>query len=175
MAGRFKVRAKMPTFNILGFKTDLNKVGKEIVKDAAREWLKAVIVEIPTYTGAARGTFKPLGSFLKVLVPKGTPVSARKQKKIKGVTYQLGFGPAAQYGQEFDFTQKGFRFEFNYTVNLPYIVWNSFGPGLPELKKETPWHALDKGKDAFGKYILEKVPGKLGPLVARHIVAKVIR
>lgn len=175
MAGRFTVKAKAPKFNINGFRVDLNKLGKEEVKEAAREWLRAVLKEIPTFTGTARGTFKPLGSFLKVAIPKSAPVSSRTSKKIQGTSFQLGFGAGAQYGQDFEFVQKGLRFEFNYTVNLPYIWWNSLGPGLPSLRKPAPWMAIQNGTKAFGRHVEEKLPGKLAPLFGRHMSAKVIR
>jgi hypothetical protein len=158
-----------------GFKTELDKLGEVQIREAARAWLRAVIIEIPTYTGTARGTFKPLGSFLKVAIPKGTPVSNRKSKRIKGTTYQLGFGAGAQYGQDYEFNQTGLRFEFNYTVNLPYIWWNSFGPGLPELRKKAPWKAIQNGTDAFEGHLREKLPGRLSSLFSRHMTGKVIR
>ena len=165
----------MPTFGIKGFRADLTKLGEVEVRQAAREWLRAVIKEIPTYTGTARGTFKPLGQFLKVAIPKSTPVSNRKSKRIQGRTYKLGPAAGAQYGTDFDFTQNAFKFGFNYTVELPYIWWNSFGPGPPQLKKPTPWFAIQQGTTAFGNHLREEMPGKFATLMRKHVRTKVIK
>lgn len=170
MAGRFKVTARMPKFNIVGFKADLNKLGEKALREATREWLRKTIALVPTWTGTARGTLRPLGQFLKVSVPNRKPKSNRKSKTIYGTFYQLGFAVGAVYGQDFDFTQKGFRFEFNYTFNLPYIWWNSFGSPVPNLRNPTPWLAIQTGNEAFKNYIRDTLPKQLGPLFSKNML-----
>lgn len=175
MAGRFRVTARMPKFNLSGFKINLNKMGEAEIKNTARAWLKAVILEIPTFTGTARGTFRPLGRFLKVAFPQGARKSKRKSKKIQGTTFQLGFGAGAQYGQDFEFHQNANRFEFNYVFNLPYIYWNSFGPGLPTLIKKTPWFAIQKGESAGFKHIRENIPPQLKIVFGESMTVQIVR
>jgi len=175
MPGRFRVSGKMPSFNLKGFKVNLNKLGNDELVNTARAWLKAVIVEIPTFTGTARGTFRPLGRFLKVSFPAGTRKSKRKSKLLQGTRFQLGFGAGAQYGQDFEFHQNNNRFEFNYVFNLPYIYWNSFGPGLSTLIKKTPWFAIQKGTAAGEKHIREKIPPQLTILFGQNMRARIVR
>jgi len=174
MAGRFKVKGRMPKFNINGFRADINKLGEQELKEATREWLREVIKAIPSWTGTARGTLVPLGRFLKVSVPNSARISNRKSKKIQGTTFQLGRAAGAQYGQDFDFTQSGFRFQFNYTINLPYIWWNSFGSPVKNLRNPTPWSAIQNGTRAFGAHIREEVPSKLRPIFSRNMIVRVI-
>lgn len=175
MFGRFTTRARLPKFFLKSFKTQLGQLSEREVKQAAREWLRAVIKEIPTFTGTARGTFKPLGQFLRVAIPQHTPKSDRKSKRINGRVYQLGFAAGAQYGEDFEFKQDGLRYEFNYTVELPYIWWNSFGPGPANLTKPTPWFAIQKGTTAFGNHIREEIPGKISAIMRKSLRGKVIK
>lgn len=178
MPGRFRVSARAPRFNFAGFKADLHAVGKEQLTLATREWLKAVILKVPFWAGTARGTLRPLGRFLKVAVPNGRrSPNAPKTKRIHGTTFRLGFAAGAQYGRDFEFVEKGLRFEFNYTVNLPYLWWNSFGSPIPTppLRNPTPWHAIQDGSAAFENYVQTEVPAAIGPVISKHLKAVVIK
>ncbi len=48
------------------------------LRQAARAWLRAVILKVPVWTGMSRGSLRPLGAFLRVAVPI-SPVASRKK------------------------------------------------------------------------------------------------
>lgn len=161
-------------FEIKGFNAALRAALDKQQREAVKAWLVAVLEEIPTYTGTARGTFAPIGRMVNLTVGKtgilGDPSGAASKKvfKHKGRVIQLGFEEGAELGKDFKLTQEAtgkiliYKFEFNH--NLPYLIWNNMFPA-PEwihLPSNPPWKALEKGRDAFIEYVttilLTKVP-----------------
>lgn len=135
-------------------------------RQAARAWLRAVIARIPTYTGTARGTFKPLGRVLRVAVNKGFISEAASKKKVfryKGRSYPLGFEAGANYSK-FDFILEDSRdtlsVVFKYELTLPYLLWNDIypAPAWITLPSNPPWAALQAGDDAWQNYIENELP-----------------
>lgn len=60
---------------------DLKKRMEDVMKTAARAFLRAAIPHVPVVTGHARGMLKPLGRFLRVSVPTpgAKPDTSRKR------------------------------------------------------------------------------------------------
>jgi len=142
-------------------------------REAIRAWIRAVIAKTPSYTGTARGTFKPLARVLgKVSVQPGGLSSRAKAKiargtDIDGQHYQLGFGAGGQYS-DFSIEQEisTFRmsFVFIFDSSLPYALWNNIqpAPSWMHLRQPTPWGALRAGAVAFEQYVMREVPKVMG-------------
>lgn len=47
--------------DLIGYKKSLDKIMTVQIRQAAREWLRAVIPRVPVYTGTSRGSLQPLG------------------------------------------------------------------------------------------------------------------
>lgn len=134
------------------------------LRNAARAWLRAVILKIPRYTGTARGTFRPLGRYLKVAVGPGIKYGYttpnRTSKRIQGKVYQLGPVAGEQYSS-FSFSRDANgEYVFTFDQNLPYVIWNDIypAPAWITLPSNPPWFALEAGREAFNKYVSFEMP-----------------
>lgn len=181
---------QVATFNVaLGnFTKQLDQQLMTELRAASAEWVKAVLQTIPVYTGSARGTFAPISRVLKhwgVNNPTVGPVDAAAAKKIKrgfyykNKRYILGY-TAAGIHSNYSFnmiTRPGQRvMKFNFTNNLPYVLWNTMykAPDWLHLKHITPTYAYEKGAIAFEKYVKNVIPTKL-PSVAGYLTVQIIR
>lgn len=164
------------TIDIGRFKTSLVKQCEVQNRQAVRAWLRETLKFIPTYTGTARGTFKPLGRTLRVAVPKigqagfpGNKKRAAKKKTIwygPGRTFTAGFEAGGQYAQyDLKVRQSGLKITctFNFTNNLPYVAYNDINGAPPNfiLPSNPPWQSHDAGAKAWKQYILTTVPERL--------------
>jgi len=117
------------------------------IRQAAREWLKAVILKVPIWTGTSMGSLQPLGAYLKVKVPDHY-VAVRK-----------GYGPSVgRANQEFSFSRKGYVWTFSFTEEVAhYLVNEYFNANLLGYKLITPgpYGSFYAGEVAFENYINE--------------------
>lgn len=165
-----------PTVTLLDFKSTTLKQTEEIdkffqrqLRQATRAWLRAVLLKVPEYSGAARGSFKPLGRVLRVAVPPGVKGGTTDPKKklpygrnIKGKMYPTTSEGGEAYGTDFDFVydDKNQEYKFRFNVELPYVLWNSIAPAPAWIKlaQPTPWYALQEGYKAFNHYLEFEMP-----------------
>lgn len=49
----------------IGYKARLDRTMGQIIREAARRWLRTVVVEVPVETGMAKASLLPLGRFLR--------------------------------------------------------------------------------------------------------------
>lgn len=168
----------MPQFKtkLLGFKLNGAAWSKQFQRDmerltrqATREWIRAVIMQIPVWTGMALGSVKfargsngSLAQFLHVAVPINpvsstgktfmSPTSGKPVHLDKTKTPEAG-GQMADY--RFIFTKKTFAFQFKSTV--PHFMHNEFfertDPGAAGQRIEAPWNSLEKGRAAYLNYL----------------------
>jgi len=135
---------------------------------AIAEWLRAVLKEIPVFTGTAKGTFAPLARIVNRYIPdkvKCDFVPNNTWKKVfkhSGTSYALGFNQGANYSKfllNIGVTSLpggvgGDRsFNFMFDEQLPYVLWNDLSPGPAYLTHPTPWNAFYAGRDAFNIHI----------------------
>jgi hypothetical protein len=162
------------------------KVAVEENKKAVARWLKVVLTYIPTYTGTARGTLKPVARQVKVSLSKFGPAGAKgvlrrakKKKKItyRGKTFTAGFSAGEKYAQaQFSSVRRGNDIvnTFEYTNNLGYVAYNeqnSQPPGFI-LPSNPPWRYNIKAVVAWRKHILIEVPKRLPSLMNSVKVTK---
>ena len=135
-------------------------------RQAVREWLRAVIAKVPVYTGTAKGTFKPLGRYLRVAVPVSPINTSKKYFYYKGKKYRLGLTAAEEY-LTFSFKSRRtpftYSYNFDYDIKLPYLVWNDIQPGPSwfPFKTPPPYYATNAGEAAYNKYLSEIAPTRL--------------
>lgn len=137
----------------------VNTFYSEQFREAIRAWLKAVLNEIPEYTGTARGTFKPLARTLNVVVTPGVkyykregPLRSRLKKGyhiVQGKRYLVG--PASNEYGAFDLQDTKAPFSFSFSQNLPWALWNDIqpAPAWMTLPSNPPWEAINAGNRAY--------------------------
>lgn len=125
----------------------LNKIMGQIIREAAREWLRAVLLSVPerggfpVLTGAAKSTLAPLGRFLRVAIGDRTPKGKRDRRE------------EGEAKQEFliidDTNQVDWVFRFAWNTTLVHYIINEFHG----LIKYAPWFSTVKGGIAFQNYV----------------------
>ena len=137
----------------LKYNKSLDKAMQTQIRQAARAWLRAVILKVPVWTGTSRGTLKPLGAFLKVAVP------------INPVVTRPDMGPSVGAGQsEFSFLRKDNTWIFEFDLELVHYVINEYYDvsNYIHLRTPGPYDSLQAGQAAFQAYIednlLERTP-----------------
>jgi hypothetical protein len=149
----FKGRVSFPRLDVESYTEAMEAIVRTQMRQAAREWLRAVIPRVPVWTGMARGTLQPLGRFLKVAVP------------IHPVAVRPGMGPGVGARKShFSFPERDHRFYFQWSTDVFHFIQNEFyqAPNPPfRLRHPTPWNAILAGKAAFDRYVAEVLPGRL--------------
>ncbi len=151
----FKVQVKISkfSFDTVKFNKTLRERLNVQVRNAAREFVRAAIVNIPVDTGEARGTFLPLGRFLNIAVPiNGDPEPDKNPTTGAGPDKQLLFTfPSNQYGVYFQIDWQLFHFWFN----------EFFETRSNHYK---PWDSIEAGREAFLEYMRTVAPLRLPKL-----------
>ena len=171
---KLKVRGTIPVFQVSHFTKRLEACLMREQKNAIRAWARAVISNIPTYTGTALGTFAPLNRTIKKLgitSPSGIKAAARAKirrgAKIQGVSYSLGFQAGKRYSSHdvsHTVTRTVQEYHFSFDEDLPYVMWNEIqpAPSWITLPSNPPWHAFAAGQIAFEYYVKTEIPRAIG-------------
>jgi hypothetical protein len=130
-------------------------------RQAARAWLRAVLIKVPVWTGEAKGSLRPLGQFLKVAVPIG-PISTTREAKR---AISEGHTVAAGEGQgHFQFkNEDGKRFVFIFKTDVVHYLINEFYNVKPPINliQPVPWFSLRAGKAAYKQYLNDNLKQKI--------------
>lgn len=139
-----------------GAYTDALKKKLQIqMRQAAREFVLAAIVKVPIDTGQARGTFLPLGRFLKVTIP----ISGAQPTGLGGATeksQRTGAGLLRQKLFQFESETGAEIFEID-----PQLFYFWFNDMEANGFAGTPWKSLEEGKKAFLRYMRDVAPKRL--------------
>jgi len=145
------------TGTLTTFKLDVDQYTRELrrhlirqIEEAARHWLRAVLLDIPIWSGASVGTFHKLASQVQM-----SDVTRVRPKQGVKAGFQLG---ASQREGEFD-TDKDF-YRFTYSTTLRHLIYNEFNnanitpdPGLfSRLITPGPYRFQEKGLAAFREF-----------------------
>ncbi len=132
-------------------------------RQAARAWLRAVILKVPVWTGMAAGSLKPLGAFLRVAIPISPSSSSQAQSAMRrGQTEAAGEALG-----KFEFkNEDGQRFVFVFSTGVIHYLQNEYYAAPPgfHLIEETPWYSLRAGSIAYKQYMKENLKNKIPKL-----------
>lgn len=145
---RFTYKFQFPRINLDGYKKALDKHMREVLAQGLMEWLDAVLLEIPNWTGASRATFWRLGETIGMGVGASGP--------------RVAIGHAAGSGELNADEAKGV-YTFTYGTTLPWLIWNEYHdanvdpdptkyPPPAKLKKPGPYQFQEKGAKAFQRF-----------------------
>lgn len=149
----FEAKIKLIKIDKRGYSEALGKAVDVQMRQAARAWLRAVMFNIPIYTGMARGSLLPVGRFLSVAIPI-KPVAKRK----------YGDAAAGAALSSFKFERDdGFVWTFSFSTEIPHFLINEFNVGLgsPPLRHPTPWKSMEAGKIAWTEYLTTELTRKI--------------
>jgi hypothetical protein len=132
-------------------------------RQAARAWLRAVILKVPTWTGEARGSLKPLGSFLNVAIPISPSTSRQAQAAMAaGHTAEAG---TAQGNFQFKIEGEA-RVIFIFSTDVVHYLINEFYDVSEHIHliDPVPWYSLRAGKAAYKEYLTTNLKAKIPKL-----------
>ncbi len=151
-----RIKIKGLKIDTRGFTKTFNEALDTQLRQAARAWLKEVIIHVPIWLGTSRGSLIPLGQFLRVAIPITPNPKAHPR---------AGLGPTAGTAQgffEFKHLEKGVTFTFR--TEVFHFIQNELYPHDPEvfhLIEQTPWKSFRYGRQAFDKYLQENLKNKI--------------
>jgi len=168
---KLKIKLAVPDIDMKKYHGQLKMIMKEENEKAVIKWLKSVLRKTPTYTGTARGTYKPIGKVVGYAVRRGrsTAKSNWRDKKYfvyNGKKYRLGFEQGQRY-QDHKIRLKATRNKittlFIFDQMLPYVLWNEKYPApvWMNLIRSTPWHALKAGRKSYENHYRRHVYKRL--------------
>lgn len=138
------------------------------VYQSAREWVKAVIINVPVWTGQALGSVKYakgragpssglfLGEYLKVAIPIN-PGHFRENKNSRTGGLQ----------GRYTFSQSKGEYRFTYQTDIVYyIIQDFFNIGISPT---APWESMLSGVRAFESKLVEEMEDRL-PTVDQYLL-----
>lgn len=124
----------------------------QIIREGAREWLRAVIKRVPVQTGAARSTLIPLSRVLREPFAV-TPVRKWDRRA-------LGESKNTFTVKDDRTNPMSFVYEFSWSSDLVWYEINEYQKAIfghrgvnPYPVASAPWHSLEAGRDAFFRHI----------------------
>jgi hypothetical protein len=136
------------------YKKKLDEAIQRLIRECAREWLRAMIVRIPVWTGHTKGSIKfasgtngNLGRYLNVSIPISPHPGAARQIR-QGKTAASG-GRKGRYS----FTVQNHVYRFYFRSDVIYFLQNDFfartdrGAGGQQIL--APWGSAEAGAAAF--------------------------
>jgi hypothetical protein len=131
----------------------------QIIREAARDWIRAIIKSVPSrngfpvLTGAARSTLVPLGRFLRNVPVTVNPVPGQPDRRKEG-----------EDSSSFKIVTSETEYLFEWSTTLDHYRINDQYPVI----KSAPWHTMDAGADAFVESANRKMRERL-PHIADYV------
>lgn len=148
----YEVSFKSLNFDQVKLTKTLDRILGQIIREAAREWLRAILKSVPSrggfpvWSGAAKSTLVPLGRFLNNVAGLNvSPVPKAPDRRSLGLD-----------SQSFTFTDDrnnggSFEYSFEWSTDLLHYYINEFYGLIPSA----PWHTQEAGQRAFEAYVLD--------------------
>jgi len=149
---RFRGEFQLPSFDLKGYREALDRYFSKEIVDAARTFLNAATANIPVWSGASLGTFRPLAR------EAGYPLL------IAPVARSFNSSPRPQsIGEIVRDKTKGI-YSFEYSSDLRHLVFNEFNNAnispdstlFGRLLTPGPYGAMAKGQRAIRRSMLKR-------------------
>ncbi len=147
---RFKATFVKPRIDFAKWRRALDDDIGMTLELAVVAWLNAATAPIPTWSGAARGTFSELAARVNfALSIQPTPLGAQ-------IGLGAAAGRAASSGTLTNDPKRGI-YQAEYSTSLEHLIFNEFNDGntdprvFSRLKNPTPYGFLAKGNAAFSQ------------------------
>jgi hypothetical protein len=155
---QFTAKLRFLNFDSVKFTRRLDRIMGQIIREAAREWLRAVLKSVPSrggfpvWSGAAKMTLVPLGRFLNNVA--GLSVSP-----VAGAPDRRSMGEESQQFEITDDRNNGgsFEYSFEWSTDLLHYYVNEFYGYIPSA----PWNTQEAGRKAFEAYVDDAIERRL--------------
>ncbi|RLF64634.1 MAG: hypothetical protein DRN30_05230 [Thermoplasmata archaeon] len=139
-----------PHIDDKGYKKELDTEMQLLLRDAAKEFVRATLTKIPVQTGMAASTLKPLGRHLGMLLKVSANRPPRKVKNPSAKNYNKSAARGEAF-QRFEFFETHFRYTFVFSTTLYHYYLNE----LLSIQNvaSSPWGSLKVGSEAFFTYV----------------------
>lgn len=163
---KFSATFTKPRIDLRKFRSELDDVMQDRIREAARAWLGAATVRVPAWSGASLGTFRKLASAASFSLSIGSTA----QGSARGLG--VGAGVSVSTGKITDDPAKGL-WTFEYSTTLRHLIYNEYNnanitpdPGLfAKLKNPGPYgFQFDGGiaaEQVLRNVLLPPIPLKL--------------
>jgi hypothetical protein len=152
---------KKITIDRTKFTATMKATAEVVQREAIREWLRAVIVGVPVWTGMSMGALKYargrsgdsagqfLSSYLRVAVPIGP------WRTWDGEALEIRSDKSPELGgrqSRYTISQYRGRYLFTFQTSVIQFIINDLYPGKPPSYTR-PWQAIQAGNEAFQAYL----------------------
>jgi hypothetical protein len=138
------------------------------MRNAASEWLRAVIPKVPVYTGTSQGTLMPLARLVRVALHPSPRAVRPNLGPVVGASLAPQT-PAAYFPAPRDHV-----YLFKFTTDVAHFIYNNLqhAPNPPfNLLHETPWYATEAGNRAFNAYLRDEMPRRVKLLRLKDFIS----
>ena len=176
---KFTYSFNCPRIDVDRYRSELDKKMREAVAQAVLEWLDAVLMEIPTWSGASRATFIKLGMQIGMNIPVEPAAGNWKHGLFTSRVDRRGDGLSQSTGKVDCDASKG-RYVFIYGTTLPWLIWNEYHNANVEpdatlfykVIKEGPYNFQTKGAEAFKRFAETVELPRVAPFVKSYPVKR---
>lgn len=151
------------------FTQQLDEGIKKLMRAAAREWLREIILHVRVWSGESLGSIKfadgpngNLGRFLNVSIPMIDPIRGNSPYEIKGK------GPTTGHG-EYNFSSARHVYTFFFRSDVVQYTVNEF---FKNVSSTSPWQSLNQAQIAFESFIannIDRYKPKLETIFIRRV------
>lgn len=163
---RYYLQAGEYELDIERMSATVKKRSYQMMRQAARIYLREAIKHIPVWTGEAMGSLAPIARELHVHIPQTKDADA----PVNG----FSLGESQAYTSEPFIQQENWKFSFTIGSSVPHFNINEFHNVAKYgilLRNPTPWKAFTYGAEAAGVYLDEMGP-KIFPNFADFTILK---
>lgn len=132
----------------------LDRILGQVIREAARQWLRKMITHVPVETGMAMGALQPLGRFLRVAVP----IRSRRKpyfSKLEGASSDPVSGAARStfvIKDKFSSLQ-GMVYSFEWSTEVLHYYLRQFYQGRALSGEE----AILEAEQAFTNHVVSTI------------------
>jgi len=143
---------------------------EQVMKESMKEALETVILHVPTYTGMARGSLRPIGRVVEANIMNITPAPGAVDHPEKTIAK----GEAA--GSDFVFYHKDGRHFISFKNAVEHYETNEHEQNISlPLIHPTPWESWQAGREVYKAYLRDQLTSRV-PNVKKFVTkTEVIR
>ena len=144
----------------------LDRVLSQVIREAARKWLRTMITHVPVETGMARGALQPLGRLLRVAVP----IRPRRKPYFSKLEGTVSEPSAGADKSEFEIIDDRNRltdmlYSFTWTTNVLHYYLRQFYNGSALAGED----AIREAEKAFFDHIESTIDRRIADALVPFI------
>ena len=122
---KFTASLAAPSLDLAGYRKALHAHMQAMIAQGLMEWLEAVLVEIPVWSGASRATFVKLAQQIGYNLPVAPAAVEAAHGLFTERIDRTWMGTAQSDGKLTADKETG-EYTFTYETTLPWLIWNEY-------------------------------------------------